>query len=118
MRPLALLLFAASFAHAVIVDRVAVVVGAGVVKDSDITQDLRITAFLNNQRPAFAPGARKQAASRLIDQALIRKEMRSGDYPTGSVAEAQNLLADIKKDIPMTRPINKLWPLTVSTKRT
>ena len=91
------LLWAAPLVRAVIVDRVAVIVGNGVVKDSDILEDLRITSFLNNESPAITPAVRKAAVSRLIDQKLIRKEIESGDYPSGSVAEAQNLLADLKK---------------------
>ena len=94
------LLWTASLAQAVIVDRVAIIVGNGVIKDSDIAEDLRITAFLNNERAAITPAARKAAASRLIDQRLIRREIESGDYPSGSVAEAQNLLADLKKRYP------------------
>jgi hypothetical protein len=91
------LLWAAPLAQAVIVDRVAVIVGGGVVKDSDIAEDLRITSFLNNESPASTPAARKAAANRLVDQKLIRREMEAGDYPSGSVAEAQNLLTDLKK---------------------
>jgi hypothetical protein len=96
-RLLAVSVLAASLAQAVVVDRVAVVVGTGIVKDSDIAEDLRITAFLNNESPAITVAARKKAASRLIDQALIRKELRMGDYPSAPVAEAQSLLADMKK---------------------
>ena len=87
-------------AQAVIVDRVAIIVGNAIVKDSDIDEDLRVTAFLNNENPAFNPAARKKAASRLIDQALIRKEIQSGEYPSAPVAEAQSLLADLKKRYP------------------
>jgi hypothetical protein len=89
-----------SLAYAVIVDRVAVIVGDAAIKDSDIEDDLRITAFLNNESPAATPAARKQAANRLIDQKLIRKEIQAGDYPSASVAEAQSLLADLKKRYP------------------
>lgn len=101
LKPLfAALLFAASPGRAVIVDRIAIVTGDRIIKESDISEDLRITAFLNNESPANTPAARRQTASRLIDQALIRKELESGDYPPGSLAEAQTLLADIKKRYP------------------
>jgi hypothetical protein len=101
LQPLAaVFLLAIPFAQAVIVDRVAIIVGNAIVKDSDIDEDLRVTAFLNNESPVFSQAARKKAASRLIDQALIRREIQSGDYPSAPVAEAQNLLANLKKRNP------------------
>jgi hypothetical protein len=123
-------LWAASLAQAVVVDRVAVIVGGdGVVKDSDIAEDLRITAFLNNESLVSTPAARKAAANRLVDQKLIRREIESGDYPSGSVTEAQSLLADLKTRYPddaayqkalVSREIDEedlkarlLWQLTV-----
>ncbi len=101
-------LLAMPFAKAVIVDRVAIIVGNAIVKDSDIDEDLRVTSFLNNQSPAANSAVnsavkqadRKKAASRLIDQALIRKEIQSGEYPSAPVAEAQSLLANLKKRYP------------------
>jgi hypothetical protein len=90
-------LWATATAHAVIVDRVAITMGNTIIKDSDITEDLRITAFLNNESPASSPAARKVGASRLIDQAVIRKELDSGAYPSASAAEMQNLLAEVEK---------------------
>lgn len=99
-RLVAVLLFAMPLAQAVIVDRVAIIVANAIVKDSDIDEDLRVTAFLNNESPAANESARKKAASRLIDQALIRKEIQSGEYPSAPVAEAQSLLADLKKRYP------------------
>jgi hypothetical protein len=94
------LLWAATAAQAVIVDRVAITVDNAVIKDSDITEDLRITAFLNNESPLRTLAARKVAASRLIDQAVIRKEIDSGAYPSASSAETQNLLAEVEKRFP------------------
>ena len=91
----ALILLAA--ARAEIVDRIAIVVNKRIVKDSDIDLDLRVTAFLNNQPLAATPAARKDSAQRLVDQVFIREEITSGDYESAPVAEAQNLLASIKK---------------------
>jgi peptidyl-prolyl cis-trans isomerase SurA len=84
--------------HAAIVDRIAVVAGKRVIKDSDIVEELRLTAFLNNEQPSFLPAARKKAADRLIDQEIIRNEIEEGDYPAASLAEAKNFLTSIKKD--------------------
>ena len=81
-----------------IIDRTAIVVGKHVVKDSDIERDIRITSFLNGQRPDFGAMSRKNAASRLIDQELIREQIRSGRYPVAQEDEANRLLERTKKD--------------------
>src|SRR5882672_6940723 len=81
-----------------IIDRTAIVVGNHVVKDSDIDKEIRITSFLNNQPVDSSNAARKQAASRLIDQELIREQIRSGRYPIAPANEADSLLAQLKKD--------------------
>ena len=61
-----------------IIDRIAIIVGKQVIKDSDITREIRLTSFLNTDPLDLGPGARRRAANRLIDQALIRNEMRLG----------------------------------------
>jgi hypothetical protein len=101
IRPVAVsLLWAATIAQAVIVDRVAITVENSIIKDSDIAEDLRITSFLNNESPSGSLAARKVSASRLIDQAVIRKEIDSGAYPSASAAETQSLLAEVEKRYP------------------
>ena len=71
---------AASLTQAAIVDRIAIIVGNAIIKDSDILRDLEVTAFLNNESPVISPASRKIAAGRLLDQALIRKEIEAGEY--------------------------------------
>ena len=84
-------------AHAVIVDRVAIVMGKKIVKDSDIVQDLRLTAFLNQETPAYTAAARKKSAERLVEQTLIREEVESGDYPRATIAQTQGTLESLVK---------------------
>jgi hypothetical protein len=81
-----------------IIDRTAIVVGRYVILDSDIERDIRVTAFLNRERADFSAAARKQAASRLIDQELIREQIRTGNYPVAKQAEARQLLDRICQD--------------------
>ncbi len=85
-------------AAAEIIDRVAVVVGQDVIKWSDIDRDIRVTDFLNEAALDFGASARKQSASRLIDQALIRQQIRSGEYPPASLDDAGRLLASLRSD--------------------
>ncbi len=90
------LVLAAAPGNGVVIDRVAVIVGNHVIKDSDIVRDIRVVAFLNRERPDFSPASRKQCASRLIDQEFIREEMSAGAYPQATPAEAGELLAKLR----------------------
>ncbi len=116
--------------RAVIIDRIAVVIGQHIIKDSDIVRDIRITAFLNREAPDFGPASRKRSASRLIDQQFIRDEIRLGAYPSAPVADAERLLDEIRSaraasDALWTRALSSvhitedelrsalLWQLTV-----
>lgn len=93
-----LIAFAGCEASAAIIDRTAIIVGNRVVKESDIQRDIRITSFLNGQQPGFSAAARKKAANRLIDQELIREQIRSGKYTIAQEREAARLLAETRKD--------------------
>jgi hypothetical protein len=92
-----LLLVATLRSHAVIIDRIAIVAGNSIVKDSDIERDIRITEFLNGQPLKIDPAERKAAASRLLDQTFIRREIRIGDYPTATREQADKQFDTVKK---------------------
>jgi hypothetical protein len=81
-----------------IIDRTAIIVGKRVILDSDIDRDIRVTSFLNHERRDVSVSAQRAASARLIDQELIREQIRSGSYPVASDSEAEELLAQIKKD--------------------
>jgi peptidyl-prolyl cis-trans isomerase SurA len=82
---------------ATILDRIAVVVNNQIVKDSDIDRDVRVTEFLNGVTLDLSAAARKEAASRLIDQTLIRREIEVAQYPGANPAETQQLLDLLRK---------------------
>jgi len=91
MRAAALIaaIFAAATAGlAEIVDRVAVSVANQVITESRILVDLRVAAFLNRSDPDLSPEARRDAADRLVDQLLIRREMEASSYPLPAESEA------------------------------
>jgi hypothetical protein len=92
-----LLLGAVSLAPAVIIDRIAVIVGNSIVKDSDIDRNLRVTSFLNREPLNFDNAARKAAANRLIDQIFIRREIQLGDYPVATAQETNSQLDRLKE---------------------
>jgi hypothetical protein len=81
-----------------IVDRVSVVVETHAIKQSDIDHDIRVVSFLNQVPPDFSARSRKEAASRLIDQFLIRQDVQSTGAAPAAMSGMEQLLAQIKKD--------------------
>jgi hypothetical protein len=84
-------------AAAGVVDRVAVVVGAAVITESEVLEELRLTEFLNSQPLDMGPEQRRAAAEKLVDQQLIRKEMEIGHYPEPSAAESDAMLQTFRQ---------------------
>ena len=93
----AMLFLASSASYAVIIDRIAVIAGNSIIKDSDIERDIRVTDLLNGQAVVINNSTRKQAANRLLDQIFIRREVRIGDYRTATLQSADAQLAELKK---------------------
>ena len=83
---------------AVVVDRLAVIVGKHGIKSSDIYRELRATEFLNRSQPDFSADERHKAAERLIEQTIIRDEIARGGYRWASSADADALLSQIQQD--------------------
>jgi hypothetical protein len=82
----------------VIIDRIAIVVGNAIIKDSDIDRNIRETEFLNGQPLNITLSARREAANRLIDQVLIRREVRIGDYPRATEEQSEQELSELIKE--------------------
>ncbi len=92
---LLLLISIATMANAVVIDRMAIVVGTRVIKDSDIEREIRMTDFLNNDKLDFSPVARRKAAQRLIDQAMIHRETEVGRYAAPTTDEIESFLKQL-----------------------
>ena len=90
-------ILAAAPLRAEMVDRISIVVSNRAIKHSDILSDIRLTAFLNQEKPDFSLAEEKKAVSRLIDQALIRRDMENGGYANPDTSEADKLLDQIKQ---------------------
>jgi peptidyl-prolyl cis-trans isomerase SurA len=84
--------------RATIIDRIAIVVGDRIIKDSDIERDIRVVDFLNQQKLDLSLAARRKAADRLIDQAIIQRELQVGEYQTASESDAAKLYTQTEKD--------------------
>jgi hypothetical protein len=92
-----ILLLAAS-CRAEIIDRVAVAVGKGVITDSDIRLEIRLSSFINGAEPDLRPDSRRKTADRLIERALIQTEMEIGRYPAPQEQDVEPDLAELKKE--------------------
>ncbi len=78
-------------------DRIAVTVGAQAITEQEILDEIRITAFLNGEPVDLSSKFRRAAAERLIDQTLIRRDMKAIRYPEPENSEADRLLAELKR---------------------
>ena len=85
-------------ARAEIIDRIAVSVGSGVITESDLEREIRVTAFLNLAKPDFTPASKRATAERMVDQRLVRRELEISRYPVPDAAEAQPALEQFRKD--------------------
>jgi peptidyl-prolyl cis-trans isomerase SurA len=93
-----ILAMAAAMSEAVVVDRIAAIVGKHVIKTSDIDRDLRLTAFLNRQPIDMRSAEKHKSAERLIDQQIIRNELATGEYSRATDADAEWLLKQVTTD--------------------
>lgn len=66
--------------RAEIVDRLAIVVGHQSITELQLDEELRVTAFLNNQPISRTQEARRAAADRLVEQLLLKREMELNRY--------------------------------------
>ncbi len=88
----------AAAADFVTIDRIAVVAVGHAIKTSDIDRDVRTTEFINDQPLDLGAEAKRQSAQRLIDQQIIRNELRVGGYKRPEESETAALVGQLRKD--------------------
>jgi len=79
-----------------IIDRIAVSVGNQVITEGQIDQEIRLTAFLNHEKLNLSVDERKKATGRLIEQALVKRDMDLSRYPLPAPSEVNASLHDLK----------------------
>jgi peptidyl-prolyl cis-trans isomerase SurA len=94
----AMLLAAGSALHAEIIDRIAVTVGNRVITRGGLVREMRVAAFLDGRPAETSPAARREAAGRMVEQLLIRRELETSRYPAPSPAEVTPLLDQLKRE--------------------
>jgi hypothetical protein len=83
---------------AAVVDRIAVVVGKTVITETEVLQEARLEAFLNQTPLDISAQGRKTAAEHLVDQQLVRNEMRIGSYPKPTPADVDGMLRNFRQE--------------------
>jgi hypothetical protein len=86
--------------HSAIIDRIAVSIGNQVITDQQIEEEVRVTEFQNSDALDLSVPKRKQAAERLIEQTLIKREMDLSRYPLPDQKEAEASLDYIRAQYP------------------
>jgi len=102
-----ILLLSASVLFSDIIDRIAITVANQVITESQVDEEIRVTAFMNRDPLDLSLDARKQAATRLIEQALIRREMELSRYPLPELADAGESLQTLKAMYPSEAEFQK-----------
>jgi len=100
MNALLVLFFALLACQAEIIDRIAVVVGNGVITESEILREIRLTAFLNGDPLDFSAACRRKTAERLVEQHLIGSEIRASAYPPADPEAIERLFKQVRDRFP------------------
>jgi hypothetical protein len=79
-----------------IIDRIAISVGNQVITESQIEEEIRLTAFLNQEKLNLDIAEKRKAAGRLIEQALVKRDLEFSRYPLPALGEADQPLEAIK----------------------
>jgi peptidyl-prolyl cis-trans isomerase SurA len=88
-------------AAAEVIDRIIATVNGRVILQSDWDEALSYEALLTNRTLAqFTDDSRRAVLDRLIDQELLREQMKSADFIHASDAEVTDRLADARKQYP------------------
>lgn len=96
-----LLLHLAPRSQAEIVDRIVATVNGQIILLSDWEDALRYEAFSNMRSlDGLSPADRKSVLDRLIDQELLREQLRAGDAEPASQEDVEKRVAEIRKQYP------------------
>jgi peptidyl-prolyl cis-trans isomerase SurA len=98
---LSALWFAPQRASAEVIDRIIATVNNHIILQSDWDEALCYEALLTNRALAqFTDDDRRAVLDRLIDQELLREQMKSADFIHATDAEVAARLADARKQYP------------------
>jgi hypothetical protein len=94
------LLVAALLMRAEIVDRIAASIGSHVITESEVLEEIRVTALLDGTSVDEGAEQKRQALERLVDQELMRKEIVFTRFPFPSESDVKPLYAQVRDRFP------------------
>jgi peptidyl-prolyl cis-trans isomerase SurA len=81
-----------------VIDRIVATVNGRIILQSDLDEALGYEALLNNRTLSqFSDDDRRSVLDRLIDQELLREQLKSADFKHASEAEAAARVTDARK---------------------
>jgi peptidyl-prolyl cis-trans isomerase SurA len=84
-----------------VIDRIVATVNGQVILQSDWDEALCYEALISNRTPdQFTEDERRNVLDRLIDQELLREQMKSADFRHATDAEVQARIAEARKQYP------------------
>ena len=110
-----LLLLAPVRASAEVVDRIVATVNGRIILQSDWDEALCYEALLTNRTLAqFTDDDRRAVLDRLIDQELLREQMKSADFLHATDAEVAARVAEARKQYPQAAS-SEAWQALLAT---
>src|SRR5258708_6458258 len=81
-----------------VIDRIVATVNGRIILQSDMDEALGYEALLNGRNLSqFTEDDRRSVLDRLIDQELLREQLKSADFRHATEAEAANRVSDARK---------------------
>jgi hypothetical protein len=79
-----------------VIDRIAATIGNRPIMQSQLLEELRVTAFLNGEKPDLSPANRRRTAMRMVEQSLFRREMEFAHFAEPEGAQIEEALKAVK----------------------
>jgi hypothetical protein len=89
--------FAVSFTGAT-VDRIVITVGLDAITETQLEEEMQVTAFLNHTVLDFGTSQRRAAAHRLLQQTLIARDMELAHFPAPESSRIDRTMTRIIQD--------------------
>ncbi len=81
-------------------DRIAVTISKQVITESQVLDEIRVTAFIDGEKPDFAGPAKRKTAERLVERALVERELTLTRYALPEITDIGTLLVQVKSRYP------------------
>jgi hypothetical protein len=100
IRMVVLCALAAWIGRAEIIDRIAANIGQQAITDQQVIEQARLTAVIEGAPLDLSAENKRKVLDRMIDQALVRKEIEFTKFPNATAKEAQPLLKQVQDRYP------------------